>query len=333
MLIQFRSWRRVFLYTCNPEDDVDDAGNLHTFLSHSESVHLLSNLNPFPSPSTKTKSDFESKTSAINAETTTQASYDLREIKTDALWLSEKAGIDQITALRIVILEWQNRPAARLLNRFSEEENTSLQGAAGVDNLRASLAGSNFTEILRQKGNESDVSDLTSEKSRRLRLRNLYISERSHLIKTSRKLLTLSLYDSRQNVPVSFQERVGDRKDSLCDLGKTIFTKASSGDDWRRFLQDSIDAVRSRLLALEGDGGWLGATESSEDMEDMWRTITVEEIVHILQMMFLQLQASTEIPTAGLLISWLRLMTDYGFLESLQVVSLAPVQFRSINSI
>lgn len=232
-----------------------------------------------------------------------------------------------------MILEWQNRPAARLLNRFSEEETTSLQSAASVENLRVSLAGSNFTESLRQKGNESDVSDLTSEKSRRLRLRNLYISERSHLIKTSRKLLTLSLYDSRQNEPVSSQGRGGNRRDSLRDLGKTIFTKTSSGDNWRRFLQDSIDAVRSRLLALEGDGGWLGATESSEDVENMWRTVIVEEIVHILQMVFLQLQASTEIPTAGLLISWLRLMADYGFLESLQVVSLAPVKFHSVNSI
>jgi len=280
-------------------------------------------LNPFPSRSTKSKSDFESKTSAIQAETTTQASYDLKEIKADALWLSEKAGIDEITALRIVILEWQNRPAARLLTRFSEEEVTSLQSAAGVDNLRVSLAGPHFTEILRQEaGSGPNFSDLTSEKSRRLRLCNLYISERSHVVKTARKLLTLSLYNSHQDEPVAPQERGNDRRNSLRELGATIFTSKSSGEDWCKFLKECIDAVRSRLSSLEGDGGWLGATEGSEEVEDTWRTSTVEEIVHIIQILFLQLQASSEIPTADLMVSWLRLMADYGFLESLQVVSL-----------
>lgn len=324
-----RSWRRAFLYTCNPENDFDDAGSLHAFLSHPESIRLLSNaLNPFLSPSTKSKSDFESKTSAIHSETTAQASYDLKEIKADALWLSGKAGIDEITALRIAVLEWQNRPAARLLTRFSEEEATSLQNAAGVDNLCTSLVGADFTEILRQKtGSESDVSEQASEESRRLRLRNLYISERSHAIKTSRKLLTLSLYNGHQDEPTLRRERGNDRRDSLRKLGETIFSNKFGGEGWRQFLQDCINAVRGRLTALEGDGGWLGAAESSEEVEDTWRTISVEEIVHILQMLFLQLQASSEIPPAGLLISWLRLMADYSFLESLQVVSFASGSF------
>lgn len=336
MLIPYpiRSWRRAFLYTCNPEDEVDNAGSLHAFLSHPDSVRLLSNCsNPFPSPSTKSKSDFESKTSAIHSETTTQASYDLKEIKADALWLSQKASIDEVTALRIAVLEWQNRPAARLLTRFSEEETTSLQSAAGVDNLRVSLAGPNFTEILRQKaGSEPNVSDLTSEEGRRLRLRDLYISERSHVIKTSRKLLTLSLYNSHQDEPTLPQDE-SNRRNSLRELGTSMYANKSGGEEWSRFLQECINAVRSRLSALEGDGGWLGAAESSEEVEDMWRTVTVEEIVHILQMLFLQLQASVEIPTADLLISWLRLMSDYGFLESLQVVSLVPIPFHLTNSL
>lgn len=320
-----RSWRRAFLFTCNPSNDIDDAGSLYDFLSHPESVRLLSNaLNPFPSPSTKSKADFESKTSAIHTESTAQAAYDLKEIKADALWLSEKASIDEITALRISVLEWQNRPAARLLTRFSDEETTSLQNAAGVDNLRTSLVGANFTEILRQKTEkESEVSELASEGSRRLRLRNLYISEKAHAIKTSRKLLTLSLYKGLQDEPTVSKGRGNDRKDSLRDLGETIFTSKLNGEGWRQFIQDCVNAVRSRLTALEGDGGWLGAAESDEEVEDMWRTISVEEIVHILQMLFLQLQAAPEIPSADLLLSWLQLMADYGFLESLQVVSFA----------
>lgn len=245
----------------------------------------------------------------------------MKEVKADALWLSQKAGIDEITALRIAVLEWQSRPSARLLARFSDEETTSVQSATGADNFRVSLAGPNLTEILRQKPGREDNSSFASEESRRFRLRNLYLSERSHVVKTSRKLFALSLHDSTQDEPPVSEKDGTDRRRSLCKLGEAIYKDESSGDYWRQFLQKCIDAVRDRLSALEGDGGWLGAAECSEELEDVWRTIITEEIVHILQILFLELQASTEIPTADLLLSWLRLMANYSFLESLQVVS------------
>lgn len=276
-------------------------------------------MNPFSSPSAKTKSDFESKTAAIHAETTAQASYDLKEIKADTLWLSQKAGIDEITALRITVLEWQDRPAARLLARFTEEESTSLQSAAGVDNLRASLAGPALSEVLRQKA--GDDSDFLSDENRRLRLRSLYLSERSHLLKTARKLLALSLHNSSQNDTAPPAPPVSDRTESLRKLGTAVFEERTAGSEWRSFVEACIKAIKDRLSALEGDGGWLGVAESNDVIESMWRTVLIEEILHITQMLFLQLQASAEIPTAGLLISWLRLMVDYSFLESVKVVS------------
>lgn len=282
---------------------------------------MLSNcLNPFPSPSAKSKSDFESKTAAIHAEPTAQSSYDLKQIKEDALWLSQKADIDEITALRIAVLEWQTRPATRLLAKFSDEETTSLQSAADVDNLRVSLAGPSFTEILRKK-TEGASSDFVSEENRRLRLRHLYLEERSHVLKTSRKLLTLSLHTSAAEKPGLPQPHGNDAVLSLCDLGTEIFKDQSDGDGRRQFLQECISATRIRVSELEGTGGWLEAAESSEEVEDAWRTTIVEEIVHILQALFLQLHASADIPDADLLLSWLRLMSDYNFLETVQVVS------------
>ncbi|KAH1598283.1 hypothetical protein KXX44_005657 [Aspergillus fumigatus] len=323
--VQLLSWRRAFIYTCDPDSDVDDTGSFHTFLSHPENTRLLSNcLNPFSSPSAKTKADFESKTAAIHAETTAQASYDLKEIKADTLWLSQKAGIDEITALRITILEWQDRPAARLLARFTEEESTSLQSAAGIDNLRASLAGPALSEVLRQKA--GDDSDFLSEENRRLRLRNLYLSERSHLLKTARKLLALSLHNSSQNDNAPPAPHVSGRIQSLRKLGAAVFQEKSEGSEWRSFVEACIKAIKDRLSALEGDGGWLGVAESSEAVENMWRTVLIEEVLHVTQMLFLQLQASAEIPTAELLVSWLRVMGDYSFLESVQVPCQNPLE-------
>lgn len=321
LLFWSRSWKGAFLYACNPENVVDDAGTLHAFLSRPESVQLLSNcLNPFPPPSTKSKTDFESKTAAIHTETSAQASYNLKEIKEDALWLSQKAGIDEISALRIAVLEWQNRPATRLLSGFAEEETSSLQGANGAENFRVSLAGPSFAEILNPNaGFKDDASLFGSLENRRLRLRNIYLLERGHVVKTARKLLAL-LLGSRANEK-SMEPAHNERSTKLCELAETVFENKLAGEGWSTFVQACIKATRDRLTALEGDGGWLGLAESNEATEDMWRTTLVEETLHILQILFLQLQASKEIPAGELQLSWLELMRDYSFLEPLQVVS------------
>ncbi|KAJ6181000.1 hypothetical protein N7519_011461 [Penicillium mononematosum] len=282
--VQLLSWRRAFLYAIDPESHPDDGGNI----------------------------DFESKTAAIHVETNGQSSFDLKEIKADALWLSKQAGIDEISALRIAVLEWQNRPATRLTIGFSSEEATSLQSAAGAENLRGSLAGPNFANLLNQ-----------TEK-RRLRLREVYLSEATHVVKTLRKLLALSLHDGNSSdsaIPASY-----DRKLALRKLGTTIFQDKSTSDGLDPFLQECISSIRSRLTSLEGDGGWLSAAESSEEVENIWRTSLVEEIVHIVQIMFHQLQASVEFPSADLLLSWLQLMADYSFLETIQAPCQQPVE-------
>lgn len=315
-----RSWRRAFLYTNDPEGHADNGGNVAAFLSHPESTELLSqSVIPSSSPSAKSKSEFESKTAAIHVETNTKTSFDLKEIKADAQWLSEKARIDEIAALRIAVLEWQNRPALRLTTTFSAEEATSLQSAAGTDNLRVSVAGPNLASVLRQAVDTDHASTFDTEVNRRLRLRCLYVSERSHILKTYRKLLVLSLHDLAGE-SASNSTKESERTLALRKLGETLFQKRSNGDGLNTLLTDCITGIRNRLEDLKSDGGWLGASESSQETEDIWRTTLVEEIVHILQIMFHQLQASIEAPAADLVISWVKLMAENSFLEPLQVV-------------
>ncbi|KAJ5793759.1 hypothetical protein N7457_000358 [Penicillium paradoxum] len=323
--VQLLSWKRAFLYSIDTESHADDGGNIDAFFSHTESIRLLSDgLKPFPSPSAKSKTEFESKTAAIHVETNGQSSVDLKEIKADALWLSQKAGIDEIAALRIVVLEWQSRPAVRLTAGFSSEEATSLQSAAGAENLRGSLAGPNLTSLLNQTARSEGGQSFEKEENRRLRIRELYLSEASHVVKTLRKLLALSLHDI---IPPTFTiPAKSARSRALLELGASIFRDKSTGDGLERFLQECINSIRSRLKSLEGDGGWLSAAESSEELENIWRTNLVEEIVHIVQIMFHQLHASVEFPSADILVSWLELMADYSFLEPIQVPCQQPVE-------
>ncbi|OJJ49924.1 hypothetical protein ASPZODRAFT_57898 [Penicilliopsis zonata CBS 506.65] len=317
--VQLLSWKRAFLYACRPEIYSDDAGSVLAFLSHPESVQVLSrSLNPFPPPSAKTKAEFESKTAATNAETTTQVSYDLKEIKSDALWLSQKAGIDEITALRIAVLEWQNRPAARLLANFSKEEATSLESAVGPGSFRASVAGPNPLEILQQKTVDEDGADgFSSEKNRRARLSDMYMLEKSHILKTSRKLLSLSLGEKIPGQLAATQKH--EKEATLRDLGASIYKGRSRGDEWAKYLQECIEATRSRLTELQKTGGWLSAEENTEEIEVLWKITAVEDILHILQILFLQVQVSSDAPDATVVLSWLNLMQDCDFLDMLQV--------------
>ena len=322
-VVSYRSWRRAFLYSNDPESHADDNGHISAFLSSPESIELLDHsLSPFSRPSAKSKTELESRTAAIHVETTPKGSFDLQEIKADAQWLSQTAKIDEISALRITVLEWQNRPATRLTTNFSNEETSSIQSAAGADNLGVSVAGPNLASILRPTA-DTTVSSFNNEANRRLRLRSLYLSERSHLLKTCRKLLVLFFHDASSKSSSALPSGAESGwKATLSAIGATLFQKSCNGDGLAVFLEECMGAIRNRLQDLETSGGWLGAEESTEETENIWRTTLVEEVVHILQIMFHQLRASTDVASGKLLASWLDLMADFGFLESLQVVSI-----------
>ncbi|KAJ5575079.1 hypothetical protein N7450_008978 [Penicillium hetheringtonii] len=323
---QLLSWENVFLSVNDSGGCMNDTDNVIAFLSHPDTTQQLSqSLSPFSRPSPKSKSEFESKTAAIHVESNSKSSFNLHEIKADAQWLSQTANIDEITALRITIIEWQDRPAARLTANFSNEEATSIQSAAGVDSLRVSVAGPNLASILRQAGGDENASSFDTEKSRRLRLRNIYISERAHILKTLRKLLVLSLHDFANDL-ANPDEALIARKITLSKLGLSLFKEKKSGDGLKQSFDECITGIRKRLKDIAADGGWLGASESNEETEATWKTTLVEEIVHILQLMFHQLRASSEVPSGVLLESWLGLMDEYDFLEALCVPCDQPTE-------
>lgn len=328
-----RSWRRVFLDLTCPPDGGNGADYITSFLSQPESVRLLSNcFTPFESPSAKSKSEFESKTAAIHVDTSPQAAYQIDEIKADALWLSQKAGIDEVAALRITVQEWQTRPNTRLVGRFSEEEATSLQDAASVDSFRVSLAGPQLKEVLK-KAHGGSEKDFSSEKSRRIRIQNIYLSEKNHIVKTSRKLLGAFLHgkvpaDVRL-VPLTHDPRQFARDDGLTRLGEQVFESRSGEAESTRFLLDAIKAIENRLRDFQTEGGWLSAAESNFDTENVWRTMLVDEVVHIMQIIYLHVQSCNVVTSGEVVLAWLRLMAEYSFMEPVNPVSIRKSQ--SIN--
>ncbi|OJD16527.1 hypothetical protein AJ78_03304 [Emergomyces pasteurianus Ep9510] len=333
---QLISWKSAFLRLVNAETDVGENDSLFKFLSCPESLRILSNpFSPFNAPNERSKSDFQSKTAAIHVPTTPRGPWNLDEIKNDTTWLSKRTQIDEISALRIVVYERQNRPGHDLLSEFSEEETTSLQDAIGIGNLSQSTRGSQAIEILKYKGETNlEPNGLSGDELRHAKLFQLYLSEKQHILKLSQRLLCVAL---RRRAPGSHdshakKSQVGHEQTKLEELGKSIFGLQSGKGLDAVSTKQCIEAIRTRITNLEAGSGWLLPDEPNVEIELVWQTNTLEELNQILQFLVLELQLCKAIPSAELLLSWLRLMAEYDFLEMFrpateeQKIILGPIQ-------
>jgi nuclear pore complex protein Nup188 len=259
----------------------------------------------------------------------------LDEIKQDTLWLGKQAQIDEVSALRIVVLEWQNRPNSQLLGRFSEEEITSLQEVSGIDSLSLSVGDVQAIELPQYSGvQRADASTDSSQGSRRFRLFHLCLTEKLHILKVSQRLFSAAL---RRRMPsnheLSGREEIMNqvpRSTNLEGLGKSIFGLQEEGTRKHDDLtspEKCIKAIRLRIDNLENGRVWFTSDGLEVEIAFTWYANNLEELVQIIQILFLQLQLSKVIPSSELLLSWLRLMVEYEFLGPI-----VPVRYCSVSS-
>ena len=116
-----RSWKSIFLTL--------SSGDLHrlrivTPLLHEDRVFdlLTNSLDQPPPANSTTRSTFDTLTSAINVTPTRNDRYDIKQIKENALWLSKTVKVDEVQALRLTILEWQQSTSVQLAEGDAEDE-------------------------------------------------------------------------------------------------------------------------------------------------------------------------------------------------------------------
>ncbi|KAL1957753.1 hypothetical protein VTO42DRAFT_5596 [Malbranchea cinnamomea] len=323
---QLISWESAFLRTVSYQKERQGCDSLFSFLRTPDAVRILTNpFDPFPQPSGTTKSEFEAKTAAINVTKRSQFAYNLDEIKKDATWLSQKAKIDEVTALRIALLEWQDRPRDQLLNKYSREEINSLRDAVGIDSITSSGGHVELTGILTHTSSSNNgIDDVDSQEVRQIRLFLRFLSEKLHILKLAQCFLTIYVGERWALHGNSGDELVANtntsRRKELEEIADQIFGKHGNND--ARFrggiaMQNCINAARLRLNHLEAGSGW--STEKDGNMnleiELIWQESTLDELYQIIQILFLQLRITKLVPSAENLLSWLRLMTEYNFLE------------------
>lgn len=325
----FRSWKTTFV-GLSQLGDIPDNGSLKRHLQDPETIkQLASPLSPFSTPNSHTKSSFETKTSAINISPLSQGRYDIKELQEDSLWLSKEAKIDEIAALRIVVLEWQTRPLNRLLQCSSYDEITKLGRTIGSSSLQTSFSISRSSISNEQAALVGDKQLFDSSQSRRLRLLYIYLSERLYILKVSEWVVFGALYEaSLHKISESSERLESDLPDRLGwaeELGNDILSawnlNGVARENGKNFIVNAVDALQSRVENLEKGQEWLHDDELKEDVELVWGRNQLLEIIQIMQLILTLLNASTKLTRADTFLAWFKFMGKHDFFQTFKPVS------------
>jgi nuclear pore complex protein Nup188 len=295
--------------------NADDSGKEKTsaiklFFTDPTVQHLLAHpYIAFHGPSQQTKAAFETKTSAINITPSPNTRYDIKQVKEDALWLSKEARIDELSALRIVVEEFQSRPYSQLLGRFSNEELVGIQDVIGVS--QASVA-------LLSQGTEMNTiqEDLDAQVTRRPRILRKYLSERRHLLQCVNLLTQSSLFDGPETYKDSKGKSLEVSPSWPAEIGNNLLRIGQALD---QYLLESIEGIDQNIKNIDSGSGWYKDVGGREDLESEWINSQIVEATRTMEVIFMLLNGPF-VCTSKVIISWLQLLTKYEFFEQFVTV-------------
>lgn len=291
-----RSWRRAYESLCDSTPNL--LGPIPEFFHDSTVISILNRpFEPFKAPSQQSKTEFESLTAAIHVTPNGQGPYSIQAIKDDALWLSKEAKCDEVVALRIVILEWQSRPASRLLENDDEEAeftaaiaSTNGGDANGSQDRQASVLGRSIID--------NSQSTFDSAQERQKRLLRLFLSETTFVIRCA-ELLVRNWILAADIDKTGIVEAAG-----IGSFAATIYFNLKSDSDWEKIVKDCVDALQKRVERLESGSGWTFDDEKDLALEDMWIEAQLSQMITISQILFIETADADSIPSSATVTSF-----------------------------
>jgi len=277
---------------------------------------VLKPFDAYPQPSPQTKATFETKTSAINVTPSSNSQYDIKEIKEDALWLSNTAKIDEVSALRVVVEECQSRTSALLLSRFSEEELLSIREAAGNSKYSSSLPVSYLALVA-----EPDAIQKTFETqtSRRQRILRTYLSERRHLLKCAEQLLYVCRFETDAGQENGKGKGLEIAPKWQVNCGRRLESKLSA-DNGDPFVLRCIKAIATNVSNLHTGSGWSLKDVNNEEIEMEWIRNQFAEATHAMEFIWHVFQRVMAFPSSQVVLEWYRLQQSCGFFSNFETV-------------
>ena len=314
-----RSWKTTFTGLSHL-DNFSTNQRLEQHLTDPDTIALLIKAYvPHSKPTAQTKSTFETRTSAVNVAPSINGQYDIKQIQGDALWLSKETSIDEVAALRIAVLEWQERPAAQLL--CSESEILEASGINALQSFKLSSRG--FRASISNTSNSAE-----SDETRRLRLLALYLSERRYILKTCQYIIFITSFEeipgSETQLNVKTDGGNSSRRGWIHTLGNSILEAwdihgVFRGSD-QNFFVHAINAAQSRVEELER-GNSRFQDPLFQGFNDRWANNQVLEIIHTTEMILILLETSDQLIRSDAVLVWFRFVSRYGFFEKFEPVS------------
>ncbi|KAI1615226.1 nucleoporin subcomplex protein binding to Pom34-domain-containing protein [Exophiala viscosa] len=300
-------------------DDLLDALFSHDDTKANLAVEILSGDRPkkilsqpypcLPKPSSSSKTAFDTSTGGIKPSS--DALYNVDEIKADALWLSKQVNLDEVEALRYTVLEWQYQPESRLREGYSEAELASLKDALGSDYVDKQLQSL-------QSGARNDTV-FNSQSCRRTRLLRRFLQDKATFLRIRRALLDASLLpESALSVPSQVRVLARDLKPEA---------RESLDED----VEAGLEGIQGQLHELQGGRKWDIDEAQTPILNDMADTVCLQNIGTILEIVLLQVRQSKDTVSSDTLLHWLQFMSSVGFFSSF--TSQLAVQLEAIQKL
>ncbi|KAI1099166.1 nucleoporin subcomplex protein binding to Pom34-domain-containing protein [Jackrogersella minutella] len=277
-----------------------------------------------PSDKSPHHSAYVKKTAAIQVTPTSNERYDINVIKEDALWLSKNARINEIAALRIVVIEFQSRPQSQLLGPISNQDVANLREAAGAANAQTTniLPGFNI-------GTTLDAAEIQvnfeKPESRKRRLFQTYLDECRYYAATNDYMLTLMLLehlpassttDASRMIRKSYLEAYGmSPKQPQKSAGDTpTKTFHALATQYLNLIPDSISRSQAAIDSVVEDKALV-----TEELSERWIQTWLAESLHRMVVVFQLLDLSRDVfVSIQLAQQWFSLVSAFGFLDRLQ---------------
>ncbi|RBQ90816.1 hypothetical protein VDGD_05737 [Verticillium dahliae] len=306
------SWRLVAKALAEPYGERRNTETLSEFLKDEHVRSLLQDPATAFSPSNDaTKKQFETTTAAINVTPTPNGKYDIGTIKGDATWLSKAGNVNLIAALRIVVLEFQARPAAHLAGPLSTQDAVNLQEAAGVSNSQSS-------SLVPISGATMDADAIWTvfdkEEAKRLRIFQTYLSERRYLAMAA---------DLAHGETLRHQPKAITGTEEASEASYPVLP----ADDLTKLAENLISTNLkwiARTVESLGNGFERETDDKSiliDEIEVDWQRTLLTEIAHALATIFQALDSHGDLFAApSSVLEWFTLMESCVFFEGLSAV-------------
>ncbi|POS87258.1 hypothetical protein EPUL_002156, partial [Erysiphe pulchra] len=305
------SWKSVSSILINCRGVESEYNTVRSFLGDKDVLNILFRpYSAFPFPSTETKELFEKKSALTEVVSSHPSHKDIKEIKEDTLWLSKEANLDEISALRIVLLECHARNSNRLLGPFSDEEVANLQEATGKNKFSNSVSQSFIPHGLQPATIREHFEKVESRKQRILKT---YLSERRSIWVCAEKLLQIFFKD-KTNKEMQYNNKQYTTPLWLKERAKDFGALLQSANK-NTIILSYISATRDHLQKLGSESGFFKQDGGCEEIEMDWVKTQVTEATLSLKILYHLVLHEVKIPSSQVVLEWYQLLQSFDFFD------------------